>query len=158
MGLGLKLLGPRAEGQAPGQGGQRVRGLGSQGRLPRGSQLRAGAYKEVEETASQVGAADRSKGLEAGTSGDGLTGMKIGTRQRRGYAAASLLSTASSPHAAGIQTPALVGAAGHTLPGSAFGGPHRLPPKATKPPHLLPQASPQEEQAEASARSPHGLR
>lgn len=37
-------------------------------------------------------------------------------------------------------------------------GPHRLPPKATKPPHLLPQASPQEGQAEASARSPHGQR
>lgn len=132
MGLGLKLLGPRA-GQAPGQGGQRVRGLGSQGRLPRGSQLRAGAYKEVEETASQVGAADRSKGLEAGTGGDGLTGMKIGTRQRRGYAAASLLSTASSPRAAGIQTPALVGAAGHTLPGSAFGGPTDCPPRPPSP-------------------------
>lgn len=37
-------------------------------------------------------------------------------------------------------------------------GPHRLPPKAIKTPHLLPQASPQEGQAEASARSPHGLR
>lgn len=95
-------------------------------------------------------AADRSKGLEAGTGGDGLTGMKIGTRQRRGYAAASLLSTASSPRAAGIQGLSLVGAAGHTSFLAQPSGAPQIAPKPPSPPHLLPQASPQEEQAEAS--------
>lgn len=48
------------------------------------------------------------------------------------------------------------GASGHALPALPWGP--QIAPNSCQAPHLLPQVSPQEGHAEASTRSPHGLR